>query len=383
MSSPDTEPDESPSSCCGGDGSHAQAPSGRENHDGPGDPCCSSRRSIDWLMWGSAAIIVPFYLLHGFAPAWLNGAAWVSTFAQGIFELLNKMWWGLLIGIVAVGILSRIPRDLVIGVIGRPGSLMGLLRATAAGTLLDLCSHGILLVGMQLYRRGASLGQTAAFLIASPWNSVSLTFVLIALIGWQWTLAFIGLSFLVGLGSGLVFDVLVRRKHLPANPHTVDLPDDFRLGPAFRKEIRKTDFRRINYLGLARTGLVESKMILRWILFGTVLAAVIRASLTSDQFGTWFGPTLAGLFLTLAVTTVIEVCSEGSSPIAADLLNRGGAPGNAFTFLMAGVATDYTEILSLREATRSWRIALALPVITVPQVVLIGWLLNRFAAGTG
>ena len=47
-----------------------------------------------------------------------------------------------------------------------------------------------------------------------------------------------------------------------------------------------------------------------------------------------------GLLLTLAAPTVIEVCSVGSSPIAADLLNRAGAPGNAFTFLMAGAATD-------------------------------------------
>ena len=39
------------------------------------------------------------------------------------------------------------------------------------------------MVGMKLYERGASLGQVFAFLIASPWNSLSVTLVLIALIG--------------------------------------------------------------------------------------------------------------------------------------------------------------------------------------------------------
>ena len=78
----------------------------------------------------------------------------------------------------------------------------------------------------------------------------------------------------------------------------------------------------------------------------------------------------------LVATTVIEVCSEGSTPIAADLMNRAGAPGNSFTFLMAGVATDYTEIMSIRDTTSSWRIALALPLVTVPQVILIGFVLN-------
>jgi uncharacterized membrane protein YraQ (UPF0718 family) len=73
---------------------------------------------------------------------------------------------------------------------------------------------------------------------------------------------------------------------------------------------------------------------------------------------------------------LIEVCSEGSSPIAADILTRAQAPGNAFVFLMAGAATDYTELLSLRETTKSWKAALALPLISTPQVLLIGWLLQ-------
>jgi hypothetical protein len=43
---------------------------------------------------------------------------------------------------------------------------------------------------------------------------------------------------------------------------------------------------------------------------------------------------------------------------------------------MAGAATDYTELLSLRETTKSWKAALALPLISTPQVLLIGWLLQ-------
>ena len=90
----------------------------------------------------------------------------------------------------------------------------------------------------------------------------------------------------------------------------------------------------------------------------------------------WFGASVSGLFLTLLAATLIEVCSEGSTPIAADLFNRAGAPGNAFTFLMAGAATDYTEIMAVKDTTRSWTIALFLPLVTVPQVLFIGWLMN-------
>ena len=120
-------------------------------------------------------------------------------------------------------------------------------------------------------------------------------------------------------------------------------------------------------------------MVIRSILFGTVLAAVLRVVVHPDIFADWFGPSLIGLGLTLVAATIIEVCSEGSSPIAADLLNRANAPGNGFTFLMAGVATDYTEVLAIRETMRSWKIALLLPAITVPQIVLIGWILNSLS----
>ena len=120
-------------------------------------------------------------------------------------------------------------------------------------------------------------------------------------------------------------------------------------------------------------------MILRWIFFGTVLAAAIRAFIPQEIFGDWFGPTWIGVLLTLVAATVIEVCSEGSSPIAADLVTRAHAPGNGFAFLMACAATDYTEIMALKETTRSWKDTMILPILTLPQVVVVAWILNAFA----
>lgn len=43
---------------------------------------------------------------------------------------------------------------------------------------------------------------------------------------------------------------------------------------------------------------------------------------------------------------------------------------------MTGVSTDYTEIMVMRDATKSWKIALFLPLLTVPQIVVISWLMN-------
>jgi uncharacterized membrane protein YraQ (UPF0718 family) len=305
------------------------------------------------------------------APVWLH------VFGHTCYELLTRSWWGLLFGIAAVAVIGRVPRELVAAILGRGGSMGGLFRAVGAGVLLDLCNHGILMVGMSLYQRGASLGQTLAFLIASPWNSLSLTLILTALIGWKWMLLFIALSMVVAIVTGWIADRLVDAGKIPRNPNAVALPAGYRVGPALAGVWRSLKPGRDNYARLAREGLSGSRMVLRWILFGFVLTGAIRAFVPEASFQQFFGPTVAGLFLTLLATTLMEVCSEGSSPIAADLLTRAHAPGNAFVFLMAGAATDYTEILSLRATTRSWKATLALPLISTPQVLLIGWLIHR------
>ena len=316
---------------------------------------------------------VAVHLLLPTAPQWLH------VFGHACYELMTRAWWGILFGIVAVAVIGRFPRELVAAILGRGGSMSGLFRAVGAGVLLDLCNHGILMVGMGLYKRGASLGQTIAFLIASPWNSLSLTLILAALIGWKWMLLFILLSMVIALITGWIADRLVDAGKIPENPNTITLPTGYRIGPSINGVFRTLKPGRENYLHLAREGIAGSRMVLRWIFFGFVLTGAIRAFVPETSFVQYFGPTATGLFLTLLATTILEVCSEGSSPIAADLLTRAHAPGNAFVFLMAGAATDYTEIMSLKDTTKSWKATLALPLISTPQVLLIGWLIQHFA----
>lgn len=343
--------------------------------------CCGgTSKSCDWLLWGSLFFVLLGYFGHlFFADLIADASTNLAHYCRGVFELFNKMWWGLGLGVLAVGSLGWMPREWVASALGKPGTINGIFRAIFAGLFLDLCNHGILLVAMKLYERGASYGQTLAFLIASPWNSLSLTLVLIALIGIKWTLGFILLSVVVAVVTGLVVEILVKNGHLPANNHSVELPEGFKLWPEMKEAFKKSRLSHILLVKMVKSGLSESQMIVRWIFFGTVLAAAIRAFVPIDVFGDWFGPTWTGVMLTLVAATVIEVCSEGSSPIAADLVTRANAPGNGFAFLMAGAATDYTEIMALKETTRSWKMAFILPMCTLPQVVVIAWMVNSLA----
>ena len=342
----------------------------------PADSCCSPHRKIDWFFWSCLTVVVGSYLGHLFFHEPLLDSR-LGAFTHGAFEMMNKMWWGILFGIVAIGLIGMIPREFITAILGPGGRFSGILRACGAGLLLDLCNHGILMVGMKLYERGASLGQIFAFLIASPWNSISTTLILIALIGLKWTLIIIALSAVIGIATGLLADFLVRSGTLPPNPHQKDLPASFRFWPEAKRQFSAARFDRRFLWQHIKRAFAESRMIIRWILFGAVLVALLRALFDPSAFSHWFGPTIAGLALTFLAATIIEVCSEGSSPLAADLLTRANAPGNGFAFLMAGAATDYTEILALRQTTKSWKLALALPLLTSPQILFIAWLLNQ------
>lgn len=338
--------------------------------------CCPSEskgRSFDWLLWGSLALCA---LMYGIGFTLTDHNDWLGIISHSVQELINMMWWSVLLAIAVVGLLSQVPQTFVMSVLGKGGSKRGLLRATLAGVLLDLCSHGILAVGMELRRKGASLGQVMAFLIASPWNSLSLTLIMIALIGLSWTLAFIALSMIIALISGWLFDRLEQRGILPANPASNELPENFRFWPEAKQQLAAVQWNRELFQTMMRSGLSGSRMVIKWLLFGVLLASAIRGFVSLEDFQTYFGPSLMGLAATLVAATIIEVCSEGSTPIAADLMNRAQAPGNSFAFLMTGVATDYTEVMVIKDTMNSWKTALFLPLLTVPQVIVVAIILN-------
>ena len=369
---PPAKPDTA--SCCGS--AVQQAPSGTDN-------CCSTpENKIDWLLWGSLSLVVVGYVLFlavvGDRALEHGAASWWLIASHSIFELINTMWFSVILAVVFVGVLSQVPQSLVMAVLGKGGSVSGLARATAAGVLMDLCSHGILMVGMKLYQKGASLGQTMAFLVASPWNSLSLTVILFALIGWQWTLAFIVLSMVLAMTTGWIFDRLVALNHLPVNGQSgAEVLETH--GSAWqlaKQHWRSMQWNRTLFKSMAQEAISGSRIVLRWLLFGVVLASLIRAFVSPEVFQTWLGPTALGLAITLVAATIIEVCSEGSAPIAADIMNRTSAPGNGFAFLMTGVATDYTEVMVIKDTMSSWKVALFLPLITVPQVVVVALILN-------
>ncbi|MCB9983325.1 MAG: permease [Rhodospirillales bacterium] len=331
-----------------------------------------TKKRPDIIMFGSLGIIALTLILN-MLKAPLPG---LDTFAATQIELLLAMSWGVALGLLSIGLMNKIPRTYFTAILGKGDKFSDIIKAAIAGVVLDLCNHGILVISGKLYERGLSIAQVLTFLIASPWNSLSLTFILIALIGWQWTLVFILASMLIAVISGVIYLALLKKNILPPNPYSEDIPEDFNIRADMKARLKgwRPSWNWVK--DILCDGWKDGQMIIRWILFGAVAAAAMRAFIPADMFTHWFGPTVLGLGITMLAATIIEVCSEGSAPIATEIMNTANAPGNGFAFLMAGVSTDYTEILVVREFTKSWKIALSLPLITAPQILVLGMIFN-------
>jgi len=298
---------------------------------------------------------------------------------------LSKVGVPLLIGLLIGGLIDRfVPREYIVKLLA--GSRKRVIaRATLLGFLASTCSHGCLALSMELYRKGASIPAVVSFLLASPWASMSLTLILLGLFGLK-ALWIIGGALMIAFVTGLIFQRLAHRGLLESNPHTTTLAEDYSIWRDLGSRWRDHQWTREHLWDDARgvvAGMVPlGRMVLGWVQFGLIVSSLIGGLVPHSIFERFLGPSVVGLLFTLAFAAVMEVCSEGTAPLAFELYRHTGAFGNAFAFLMGGVVTDYTELgavwTNIGRRTVTWLLA-----VTLPMVVVMGLALNLWLAGEG
>lgn len=302
----------------------------------------------------------------------ISGIKILNPFFVELWRFIKLIWWGILLGLLLGGIIeSIIPSEFISKYLGAKG-IKTILWSTVFGFLMSACSHGILSIAVALFRKGSTTAAILTFLLAAPWANPAITVLLIVLFKAK-AFLLIGGALVIAIISGLIFQYLEKRKIIEQG-HPVEVKEDFSLWQGIKERFRAKSFKAISkdvLLGSWRL----AKMTLYWILIGVVVGSAISAFVPVHFLNQYFGVSLLGLLLTLGVATIIEVCSEGSAPIAFELYRRTGAFGNAFVFLQAGVVTDYTEI-GLIATNIGKRAAIVLPLVSVPQVIILGYLLN-------
>ncbi len=302
----------------------------------------------------------------------------LEPFRKAFFVYLKAIWWAVLLGLFLGGIIDYyVPQEYISKILARK-SPFTIFNAVFLGFLMSACSHGILALSIQLHKKGASNPAVVSFLLASPWANFTITVMLIGLFGLK-GLFIIITAIIVAINTGFIFMLLEKKGLIEKNKNIVEVSEQFSILNDFKVRLRNYRFGLNTIIadskGVIRGALALSDMVLWWIILGMLIASLAGAYIPVHFFHRFMGPTLLGLIVTLGLATIIEVCSEGSSPLAFEIYKQTGALGNSFVFLMAGVATDYTEI-GLLWTNVGRRVALWLPIITVPQIVIIGYLAN-------
>ena len=326
--------------------------------------CCHGGSAARPLRVGKKLAVSLAGLACLFALSFLPQLEALNASLAGYLRLLAPP---ILLGFLLGGAVDYfVPEGFVYRYLGT-GRRSSVFYAFFCGFFMSACSHGILALAIELYRKGASTSAVATFLLASPWTSLPVTVLLVSFFGWKGILFIVTAGF-IAIVTGFVFRALESGGLVEKNPARA-APGDYEW-----ERVRNFSLRS-SAEGILRGSLALSNMVLWWIVVGLAAAVLIDVYVPGEFFARYLGPDARGLFLTLGAATLMEVCSEGSSVVALEIYDKVGSFGNPFVFLMAGVVTDYTEIGLLWTAVGK-RTALLLPAVTVPQVLFFGFLYN-------
>jgi len=336
-------------------------------------PCCKSK-ARPWYKNKAfiiSAILIFLSSLSYFVPL-------LEPFRKSLYMYFSRIWWAILLGFLLGGVIDYfVPREYISSTLSKKNKRT-ILYSVILGFFMSACSHGILALSIELHKKGASNPAVVAFLLASPWANLPLTIMLLGFFGFK-AFYIITAAILIAITTGIIYQFLERKNLIEINNNTVMVKEGFSIKGDIRRRMRSYKFTKVSLLeGLKGTinGSVSlGDMVLWWILIGIGLASVAGAYIPQAVFQRFMGPTFLGLLVTLAFATVLEVCSEGTAPLAFEIYRQTAALGNSFVFLMAGVVTDYTEI-GLLWHNVGRRVAIWLPIITVPQVVFFGVIAN-------
>ena len=301
-------------------------------------------------------------------------------FRRAFLMYLKTIWWAVLAGFLLGGVIDYyIPREYISKILSRkrPSTIF---NAVLLGFLMSACSHGILALSIQLHKKGASNPAVVAFLLASPWANFTITVMLIGFFGLK-GLFIILAAILIAINTGFIYMFLEKKGLIETNKNIVEVGESFSILADIKIRTKAYRFGKktiiMDVTGVFQGAVALAQMVLWWIVIGILFASLAGAYIPVHFFHQFMGPTFLGMLVTLGIATVIEVCSEGSSPLAFEIFRQTGALGNSFVFLMAGVATDYTEI-GLLWTNVGTRVALWMPAVTVPQILLFGYIANTF-----
>ncbi len=288
-------------------------------------------------------------------------------FQETIF-FFNEVAIYLLFGFLVAGILHILfPDSIVRRHLGK-SSLGSVLKSTAFGIPLPICSCGVIPVAASMKNSGASKGATISFLISTPQVGADSFMITYSLLGWVFAIFRIIASLITAILAGLLVNIFGRREQeaeLTTSSCQIPVKETFwdRLKSIF------------SYVEYELLGSIANSLII-----GILIAGVISAFIPTGFFETYMGvdSNFWSMLLMLVIGIPLYVCASASTPIAASLILKGMSPGAALVFLLTGPATNAMSIAMVFKMVGKKATIIYLFTICAVSLAL-GFLLNIFA----
>jgi len=280
----------------------------------------------------------------------------------------------LLFGFLVAGLLSVwISPEWVERHLGRRG-FAPVLKASALGVPLPLCSCGVIPVSASMRRHGASRAATTAFLLSTPQTGVDSISITYAMLG----PVFAVFRPIAALLTGLIGGALVQLFGERDDPHTDHKAAACTEPCCAGKHSHHAAARALRYALVTLPRDIGAAL-----LIGVLIAGVISALVPPNALGPYIGHGLLSILLMMLVGIPIYVCATGSVPIAAGFMHLGASPGAALAFLIAGPATNAATVTTVWKVLGRRTAALYLLTIAVTAVacgLLLDWLMGAVQA---
>lgn len=261
------------------------------------------------------------------------------------WEILLESSGFILFGFFIAGLLKTfVPENLVAKHLGKR-KISNILKASAFGIPIPLCSCGVIPAAAGLREQGASKGATASFLISTPETGVDSIAISWALLDPVMTILRPLSAFLTAITTGILVNFFDHDNKEKIKPSLIPIePSSCGCGcsPATNKENQSLWQKLAGGMKFAFGDLFED--IGKWFIAGVVIAGIITTFLSPALIETYFGTGIFSMLAVLLIATPLYVCATASTPIAAALALKGLSPGAALVFLLAGPATNAASL---------------------------------------
>ncbi len=214
--------------------------------------------------------------------------------------------------------------------------------ASLLGIPLPLCSCSVLPTAATLRKSGAGNGPTSSFLISTPESGIDSIAMSYSVLDPFLTIARPIVAFITALTAGFFQYFFNDYNYI----QRVDKKDDCcshgrdhqHHDHSHHHEKNQNLIQKI--LNFSFVELLDDMS--NWLLVGLVLGAAISHFIPEELFST-FG-SHANKLLILSLSVPLYICASASTPIAASLIMKGISPGTALIFLLAGPATNISNL---------------------------------------